>query len=71
MHKFLIYLSIYFFMICFELYFIPFSEADVQVRQWFKSSVYGVSTRTLTPYSFDLKAVHLPLKMGYNEARNM
>jgi hypothetical protein len=44
MHKFLIYLSnIYFCHICFGLSFSPYSEADVQFRQWFKSLGYGVS----------------------------
>jgi hypothetical protein len=40
MHKFLIYLSIYFCLTCFELSFRPSSEAGVQFRQWFKSRVW-------------------------------
>jgi hypothetical protein len=50
MHKFLIYLSIYFCLTCFGLSFSPFSEAGVQHRQWFKSSGYGVSARVLSSY---------------------
>jgi hypothetical protein len=42
-HKILIYLSIYFCLICFWLSFSPSSEAGVQLRQWFKSPGYGVS----------------------------
>jgi preprotein translocase subunit SecG len=41
MHKFLIYLSIYFCLTCFGLSFSPSSEAGVQLRQWFKSAGYG------------------------------
>jgi hypothetical protein len=41
MHKFLIHLSIYFCLTCFELSFSPSSEAGVQFRQWFKSPGYG------------------------------
>jgi hypothetical protein len=37
MHKFLIYLSIYFCLTCFGLSFSPSSEAGVQFRQWFNS----------------------------------
>jgi hypothetical protein len=37
MHKFLIYLSIYFCLTCFGLSLSPSSEAGVQIRQWFKS----------------------------------
>jgi hypothetical protein len=51
MHKFLIYLSIYFCLICFGLSFSPFSKACVQIWQWFKSSGYGVSARALTSYN--------------------
>jgi hypothetical protein len=43
MHKFLIYFSLYFCLICFGLSFSPGSEAGVQFRQWFKSPGYGVS----------------------------
>jgi hypothetical protein len=50
MHTFLIYLSIYFCLTCFGLSLSPFSEACVQIRQWFKSTGYGVSARALTPY---------------------
>jgi hypothetical protein len=50
MHKFLIYLSIYFWLTCFGLTFSPSSEAGVQLRQWFKSPGCGVSTLALTPY---------------------
>jgi hypothetical protein len=53
MHKFLIYLSVYFCLTCFGLSFSPSSEAGVQLRQWFKSAGYGVSARTLTPYPRD------------------
>jgi hypothetical protein len=45
MHKFLIYLSIYFCLTCFGLSFSPSSEAGVQLHQWFKSAGYGVSVR--------------------------
>jgi hypothetical protein len=54
MHKFLIYLSIYFCLTCFGLSFSPSSEAGVQFRQWFKFAGYGVSARALTPYPADL-----------------
>jgi hypothetical protein len=47
MHKFLIYLSIYFCLTGFGLSFSPSSEAGVQIRQWFKSPGYGVSARAL------------------------
>jgi hypothetical protein len=57
-HKFLIYLSIYFCLTCFGLYFSPSSEAGVQLRQWFKSAGYGVSAQALTPF------VYLLLNMG-------
>jgi hypothetical protein len=50
MHKFLIYLSIYFCLKCFGLSFSPSSEAGVQLRQWFKSVGYGVSARSVTAY---------------------
>jgi hypothetical protein len=50
MYKLLIYLSFYSCITCFGLSFNPSSEADVQLRQWFKSLGYGVSARTLTPY---------------------
>jgi preprotein translocase subunit SecG len=53
MHKFLIYLSIYFCLTCFGLSFTPSSEAGAQHRQWFKSPGYGVSARALTPYPAD------------------
>jgi hypothetical protein len=49
MHKFLIYLSIYFYLICFGLSFSPSSEAGVQLRKWFKFPGYGVSARDLKP----------------------
>jgi hypothetical protein len=42
MHKFLIYLSVYFCLTCFGLSFSTSSEAGVQFRQWFKFPVYGV-----------------------------
>jgi hypothetical protein len=73
MHKFLIYFSIYFCLTCFGLPFSPSSEASVQIRQWFKSPWYGISARALKQYPGDFnhaKFVHLPLKMGYTEARN-
>jgi hypothetical protein len=54
MHKFLICLSIYFCLTRFGISFRPSSEKGVQLRQWFKSPGYGVSTRALTPYSGDL-----------------
>jgi hypothetical protein len=54
MHKFLIYVYIYFCLTCFGLSFSPSSEAGVQIRQWFKSHGYGISDRTLTPYPGDL-----------------
>jgi hypothetical protein len=51
-HKFLIYLSIYFYLTCFGLSFSPSSEAGVQLLQWFKSPGDGVSARELTPYPY-------------------
>jgi hypothetical protein len=48
MHKFLIYLSIYFCLRCFGLSFSLSSEACVQFRQLFKSPGYAVSARALT-----------------------
>jgi hypothetical protein len=54
MHKFLIYLSIYFCLTWFELSFSPSSGAGVQIRQWFKSPGYGISVQALTPYPADL-----------------
>jgi hypothetical protein len=54
MHKFLIYLSIYSCVTSFGLSFSPSSEAGVQLRQWFKPPVYGISARALTPYPADL-----------------
>jgi hypothetical protein len=56
-HKFLIYLSIYFCLIYFGLSLSPYSEAGVHLRQWFKSLGHGVSARALaralTPYQED------------------
>jgi hypothetical protein len=40
MHKFLIYLSIYFCLTCSGLSLSPSSEAGVQLRQWFKLKLY-------------------------------
>jgi hypothetical protein len=54
MQRFLINLSIYFCLTRFGLSFIPSSETDVQLWLWFKSLVYGVSARALTPYTKDL-----------------
>jgi hypothetical protein len=62
MHKYLIYLSIYFCLTCFGLSFIPISGAGVQLRQWFKYTLdgvrkykwYGISAQVLTPYPGDL-----------------
>jgi hypothetical protein len=54
MHKFLIYLSIYFRLTCFGFSFSPSSEEGVQLRQWFMSPGYGVNGRALTPYPGDL-----------------
>jgi hypothetical protein len=51
MHKFLIYLSIYFSLTCFGLSFSPSSETGVQFRQWFKSPGYCVTALALTPYT--------------------
>jgi hypothetical protein len=51
MHKFLIYLSNYFCLICFGRSFSPSSDAGVQLRQWSKFPRYGVSARALTPYA--------------------
>jgi hypothetical protein len=45
MERFLIYLLIYLRLTCFGLSFSPSSEAGVQLRQWFKSTGYGVSAR--------------------------
>jgi hypothetical protein len=54
MHKFLIYLTIYFCLKCFGLSFSTSSEADVQIQQGFKSPGYGASARALTPNPGDL-----------------
>jgi hypothetical protein len=43
MIKFLINLSIYFYLTCFGLSCSPSSEAGVQLRQWLRSAGYGVS----------------------------
>jgi hypothetical protein len=59
MHKFLIYLSIYFCLTCVGLSFSLSSEAGVQIRQWFNPPGYGVSARALTPYPGDLN--HCPI----------
>jgi hypothetical protein len=53
-HKFLIYLSIYFCLTCFGVSFSPTSEAGVQLRQWVKSAWYGVSARAQKPCPSDL-----------------
>jgi hypothetical protein len=53
MYKFLIYLSIYFYLTCFELSFSPYSEAGVQLWQWFRFHGYGVSARALKPLPGD------------------
>jgi hypothetical protein len=45
MYKFLTYLSIYFCLTCFGLSFSPSLEADLQIRQVFKSPGYGVSAQ--------------------------
>jgi hypothetical protein len=45
MHKFLIYLSIFFYVTCFGLSLSLSSQEGVQYRQWFKSPGYGVSAR--------------------------
>jgi hypothetical protein len=37
MHKFLIYLSVYFCLTCLGVTLSPSSEAGVQIRQWFWS----------------------------------
>jgi hypothetical protein len=50
MHKFLIYLSISFYLTCFGVSLSPSSEVGVQLRQCFKSPGYDVSARALTPY---------------------
>jgi hypothetical protein len=42
MHKFLIYLSIYFCLTCFGLPFSQSSGAGVQILQWFKSPGAGL-----------------------------
>jgi hypothetical protein len=57
MHKFLIYLYIYFYLTCFGLSFRPSSEAGVQFQQWFMSPGYDVSARALTPYPGELNHV--------------
>jgi hypothetical protein len=54
MHKFFIYLSIDFCLKCFRLSISPFSEAGVQLRQWFKAPVYGVSALAM-PNLVELK----------------
>jgi hypothetical protein len=74
MHKFLIYLSIYFCLARFGLSFSLSSGAGVQLRQLFKSAGYGVSAWALTPYPGDLnqaEVVHLPLKMGLKNSQNV
>jgi hypothetical protein len=57
MHKFFIYLSIYFCLTCFGLSFSPSSEPGVQFRQWFSSPGYGASALALTPYLGDFADV--------------
>jgi hypothetical protein len=61
MHKFLnlFYLSIYFCLTCFGLSFSPSLEAGVQLRQWFKSPGYGVSTRARMELTVNLKTCTL------------
>jgi hypothetical protein len=54
MHKFLIYLSVYFCLTCFGLSFSLSSEAGVQLWQLFKFPGYGFSAQALTPYAEDL-----------------
>jgi hypothetical protein len=66
--KFLVDLSIYFCLGMFR------AEAGVQLRQWFKSSRYGVSARSRMELYISIhhtqetgttaEIVHLPLKMG-------
>jgi hypothetical protein len=70
MHKFLIYLSIYFFLTYFGLSFSPSSEAGVQLRQWFKSPGYDVSARALTPYPGDCEFLLLKLQVKFNSILN-
>jgi hypothetical protein len=58
MHKFFIYLSIYFCLTCFGLSFSPSSGTGVQIRQWLKFAGYGDSRdlnhcRNCTPASED------------------
>jgi preprotein translocase subunit SecG len=65
MHKFLIYLSIYFCLTCFRLSLSPSSEAGVQIQQWFKSAGYGVRGQQT---STTADVVHLPLNMGLKKA---
>jgi hypothetical protein len=60
MHKFLIYLSIYFCLACFGVSISPSSETGVQIRQWFKSPVYDVSAQQIRTTA---EIVHLPLKI--------
>jgi hypothetical protein len=50
MHKYLIYLPIWFCLTCFGLSFNPSSGAGVQRGQWFKSPGYHVSARALIAY---------------------
>jgi hypothetical protein len=59
MHKFLIYLCIYFCLTCFGISLSPSSEAGIQIRQLFKSPGYGVCLRarielSWTAYTPDL-----------------
>jgi hypothetical protein len=54
MHRFLIYLAIYFCLTRFGLSFSASSEAGVQLWQWFKSPWYGGMARALTTYQGDL-----------------
>jgi hypothetical protein len=65
MHKFLIYLSVYFCVTCFGFSFSPSPEAGLQFRQWFKSPGYGVSARALFPTISTLSHhIHTVLQRG-------
>jgi hypothetical protein len=69
MHKFLIYLSIYFYLTCFGLPFSPSSEADVQLRQWFKSPGSGVSARAAKYLQQVKNFKYLSCEISYDDGK--
>jgi hypothetical protein len=58
----------------FRISFSAYSEAGVQLRQWFKSPEYGVRARALIPYPGDLNHCRIctpASEDGLKESRNM